>query len=129
MLYGYLLLRSLPFLDICDSFVRAKHKTMKTLQYIALFLAACAAPAYAADVVRNVVEEPVRTPDCTITVQMGAVELDNSSEASAEVEIYAITGTRVAGGRVEGHSDVRFELAAGCYIVRAGTTTARIMVK
>ena len=88
---------------------------MKTLQYIALFLAACAAPAYAADVVRNGVEEPVRTPDCTITVQMGAVEVN--------------TGTRVAGGRVEGHSDVRFELAAGCYIVRAGTTTARIMVK
>ncbi len=102
---------------------------MKTLQYIALFLAACAAPAYAVEDMHHAIEEPSRTPDCTIIVRMGAVEVVNSSEAPVEVEIYAITGTRVGGGKVESHSDVRFELAAGCYIVRAGTTTARIMVK
>lgn len=103
---------------------------MKTLRFIILLIAAAVAaiPAAAAPVTASVEN---RTEDAEVSVKAvaGGIEVGNSSFEAVEVEVYSITGTVIRRFRADAGESVRTDLNSGIYIVRAGSTTARVLVR
>lgn len=101
---------------------------MKNIRHI-LIAAICAfavVPAVA-DESRDIVQEVVdQQPE--ISVKSGGIDIVVSGSTNADVTVYAITGQIVKHLQItEGTNHI--ELAAGCYIVRVGRLSKRVVVK
>lgn len=98
-------------------------------RYIILFLAAIVCgSAYSmpgADVAA--VEQLSASTD--ITVRSGGVEVSNHTDAAVQVAVYDITGRKIKETAVDSGQVAFVELPKGCFIVKAGRQSKRVLVR
>ncbi len=78
----------------------------------------------------SVPAEPMRVESTvSVKVQGGTVTVDNPTDESVDVAVFAITGTVVRHVTVEPGCNAEIELSAGIYVVRAGKHSQKVAIR
>lgn len=102
---------------------------MKFVRCIILILALVATTPVFAGVADPIADEQMQAEKVHIKVALGAVVVENTTNQNIDVEVYSITGARVKIISVPQSESMSLDLIPGVYIVRAGGTTQRVLVR
>lgn len=102
---------------------------MKFVRCIILILALVAITPVFAGVADPIADEQMQAEKVHIKVALGAVVVENTTNQNIDVEVYSITGARVKIISVPQSESMSLDLIPGVYIVRAGGTTQRVLVR